>query len=121
METNIKYFSTDKTCCGRSAGKTTYFDGKGDESGYYRVFFEDGSSLTIYGARGNYAWFTKSRYETRKGKQRNLFIKNFDVQTAIQMLKDLEVKYGYTETNRGNVVIINPVGLPTQYQVDHLV
>ena len=114
---NIKYFITEKThqhsCC-----KTTYYDGKGDQSDYYWVYFEDGSSVLMHSCRNDkYAFYSKSRYETKKGKQRNIFTKDFDVKSAITLLNELEKKCGYTQTNKGQVVIINPVGLRTQIQI----
>lgn len=118
METNnIKYFITEKTN-NHPCGRTTYYDGRGDQSDYYYVYFEDGSSVNLHSCRSDkYAFYSKSRYETTKGKQRNIFTGKVDVQSAITILNELEKEYGYTPTNKGPVVVINPIGLRTLIQI----
>ena len=70
-------------------------------TGYF-IIFNDDSELEIH-----FQFMKYSITDCMGGKQRNFFKKNNSVQQAISKLQSLKNSLGVTDTNLGNVILVN--------------
>lgn len=99
MNDNIKYF-TEMVMPNISGG--TYISG-------YFIVFNDNSELEIH-----FQFMKYSITDCLGGNQRNIFKKNNSIQQAVSKLQTLKNNIGLTETNLGDVILVNKNKIKTQ-------
>lgn len=97
---NIKYVK-EMTLPSFNGG--SYVDG-------YHIEFNDGSELEIHMVNGGFL----STTDCMSGKDRNTFKKNNTFDKAIHTIKNLIKMIGFSNTNKGRVIIVNNSDVKTQ-------